>query len=223
MVDSALENLVLDLLEWLARRERTYEDVMNAWRTSCLKLPVWEEASDRGLVTREAKNGSYVVRITSQGTELLRQRRPSPIVEDCMEKSNLRKGAATLLVLVHFAVLVAHGSAHSHLNIGVSTWQKAFIAVIIFLVPFIATMMLWTRVRKFGVILLGLSLAGSLAFGVSYHFLIPGPDNALGHYPSHWSSVFRATAILLGLIEVAGLAWCIWALCSAPPGGRKAE
>jgi hypothetical protein len=35
MVDSALENLVLDLLEWLARRERTYEDVMNAWRTSC--------------------------------------------------------------------------------------------------------------------------------------------------------------------------------------------
>ena len=51
MVDSALENLVLDLLEWLARRERTYEDVMNAWRTSCPKLPVWEEASDRGLLT----------------------------------------------------------------------------------------------------------------------------------------------------------------------------
>jgi hypothetical protein len=87
MVDSVLENLVLDLLEWLARRERTYEDVMNAWRTSCPKLPVWEEASDRGLVTRGARDGSSIVRITPQGRELLRQSRPSPVVEDSMEKA----------------------------------------------------------------------------------------------------------------------------------------
>ena len=86
MVDSALENLVLDLLEWLARLERTYEDVMNAWRTSCPKLPVWEEASDRGLLTREVRNGSSIVRITPQGTELLRQRRPSRRLEDSTEK-----------------------------------------------------------------------------------------------------------------------------------------
>jgi hypothetical protein len=51
-----------------------------------------------------------------------------------------------------------------HLNIGVITWQKAFIAIVIFVVPLIATLMLWTRVRKLGVILLGLSLAGSLVF-----------------------------------------------------------
>jgi D-3-phosphoglycerate dehydrogenase len=87
MADSVLENLVLDLLEWLATRERTYEDVMAAWRTSCPKLPVWEEASDRGLVTREARNGSSIVRITLQGAELLQQRRPSPRVEDDREKA----------------------------------------------------------------------------------------------------------------------------------------
>jgi len=57
VVDSVLENLVCYLLEWLARRERTCEDV-SAWRTSCPKLPAWEEASDGGLVTREARNGS---------------------------------------------------------------------------------------------------------------------------------------------------------------------
>ena len=124
----------------------------------------------------------------------------------------MRNGVATLLVLAHFAVLVAHGSAHSHLNIGVSTWQKAFIAIIIFVVPLIATMMLWTRVRKLGVMLLGLSLAGSLVFGVSYHFLIAGPDNALGPYHSGWASAFRATALLLALIEATGLACCIWLL-----------
>jgi hypothetical protein len=123
---------------------------------------------------------------------------------------------------MHFAVLVVHGAAHSHLNIGVSTWQKAFIAVIIFAVPLIATMMLWTRVRKFGVILLGLSLAGSLVFGVSYHFLIAGPDNALGQYHSHCRSAFPATAMLLALIEAAGLTWCIWVLQAEPPN-KKTE
>ena len=86
MVDSALEILVLDLLEWLARFDKTYEDVMNARRTSCPKLPVWEEASDRGLLTREVRNGSSIVRITSQGTELLRQRRPCRRLEDSTEK-----------------------------------------------------------------------------------------------------------------------------------------
>lgn len=39
--DSAPESLILDLLEWLEQRERTYEEVMDAWRTSCPKLPVW--------------------------------------------------------------------------------------------------------------------------------------------------------------------------------------
>jgi hypothetical protein len=111
---------------------------------------------------------------------------------------------------VRFAVLVVHGGAHSHLNIGVSAWQKAFIAIIIFVTPLIATMMLWTRARKLGVVLLGLSLAGSLVFGVSYHFVIAGPDNALGPYHSDWGFAFRATAALLALMETAGLAWCIW-------------
>jgi len=130
----------------------------------------------------------------------------------------LRKIAAPLLVSVHLAALVAHGSAHSHLNIAVGKWQKAFIAIIIFVVPLIATMMLWTRVRKPGVILLGLSLAGSLVFGVSYHFLSAGPDSVFGQYHSHWGSAFRATAILLALIEAAGLMLCVFVLLAEPSG-----
>jgi hypothetical protein len=121
---------------------------------------------------------------------------------------------------VHFAVLVAHGSAHSHLSIGVNTWQKAFITIIIFVVPLVATMMLWSRWRKLGVMLLGLSLAGSLIFRVSYHFAVAGPDNALGHYHSPWGSAFLVTAILLALTEAAGIFWCIWIL---RPGLSGAE
>jgi hypothetical protein len=46
MVDT-VENLILDLLEWVGRRERTYQETMEAWRTSCPRLPVWEDATDR--------------------------------------------------------------------------------------------------------------------------------------------------------------------------------
>lgn len=71
-----LEPLILDLLEWLSARDRTYTEVMDAWRTSCPRLPVWEDANDRGLIARENKNGREIVRITSSGQALLGQHRP---------------------------------------------------------------------------------------------------------------------------------------------------
>ena len=74
MPDTVVEALIIDLLEWLTKRERTHEEVMEAWRTSCPKLPVWEEANDRGLVITEDVNGRCVVRITSSGRALLAQR-----------------------------------------------------------------------------------------------------------------------------------------------------
>lgn len=78
MADTVVEALILELLQWLAKRERSYEEVMDAWRTSCPRLPVWEDANDRGLVMKEEVNGRCIVRITSSGLALLQQRRPSP-------------------------------------------------------------------------------------------------------------------------------------------------
>jgi hypothetical protein len=78
MVDSVVESLILDLLEWVAgKRGRPYEEVMDAWRTSCPKLPVWEEANDRGLVTTKCADGRTVVMVTTRGSALLTQRRGS--------------------------------------------------------------------------------------------------------------------------------------------------
>jgi hypothetical protein len=45
-----VEPLVLDLVESVARRPRPYAEVMEAWRTSCPRLPVWETAMERGLL-----------------------------------------------------------------------------------------------------------------------------------------------------------------------------
>ena len=78
MADTVVEALILDLLEWVTIRDRSYEEVMDAWRTSCPKLPVWEEANDRGLVVRENVKGRCVVRITSSGRDLLAQRDGRP-------------------------------------------------------------------------------------------------------------------------------------------------
>ena len=69
MADTVVEALILDLLDWVAGRERTYEEVLSVWRTSCPKLPVWEDANDRGFIATE--NG--IVRITAQGRALLEQ------------------------------------------------------------------------------------------------------------------------------------------------------
>jgi len=70
-----VEALIVDLLEWVAMRERTYQEVMDAWRTSCPKLPVWEDANDRALVTTAFVGGRTLVRVTAAGSALLEQRK----------------------------------------------------------------------------------------------------------------------------------------------------
>jgi D-3-phosphoglycerate dehydrogenase len=73
--DPVVETLILDLLKWLAAGERTYEDVMEAWRTSCPKLPVWEEANDRGLITSEGVNGRKLIMPSPSGFVFLEKYR----------------------------------------------------------------------------------------------------------------------------------------------------
>jgi len=72
--------LILDLLEWLSRKERTYQETMEAWRTSCPHLPIWEDAQDRGLVETISTNGYSMVKVTPAGAALLRQKRFRPFI-----------------------------------------------------------------------------------------------------------------------------------------------
>jgi D-3-phosphoglycerate dehydrogenase len=78
-VTKVVETLILDLLDWVASRERTYEEVMDAWRTSCPRLPVWEDANDRGLIETVRVNGRSIVRVTLSGISMLAQRRPAVV------------------------------------------------------------------------------------------------------------------------------------------------
>jgi len=78
MADSTIEPLILDLLQWLANGARSYEEVMDAWRTSCPKLTVWEDANDRGFITTEELNGRKVVRLSPSGLAFLHERTVAP-------------------------------------------------------------------------------------------------------------------------------------------------
>jgi hypothetical protein len=74
-VAPVIDVLILDLLEWVALRDRSYAETMDAWRTSCPKLTVWEDASDRGLVRVLPIGGRLSVCVTLEGFELLEQAR----------------------------------------------------------------------------------------------------------------------------------------------------
>jgi len=71
-----VENLILDLVEWVGRKERTYEETIDAWRTSCPRFPVWEDATERGFVETFSLNGRSLVRATSAGLAFLKGKRP---------------------------------------------------------------------------------------------------------------------------------------------------
>jgi hypothetical protein len=64
--------LVLDLVEWIGREPRLYSEVIETWRTSCPRLTIWEDAVDRGYVTRQPAAGGVRVAITASGEKFLR-------------------------------------------------------------------------------------------------------------------------------------------------------
>ena len=70
----ATDALVLDLVEWVAQMPRPYAEVLDAWRTSCRRLTVWEDAVDRGYVTRAPVPGrGTMVTATAAGLQFLRE------------------------------------------------------------------------------------------------------------------------------------------------------
>jgi hypothetical protein len=73
--------LTLQMLEWVAERPRTYEEAMEAWKTSCPRLSIWEDALLDQLIalsfveTRE--RAASIVAVTESGRALLEDSRPT--------------------------------------------------------------------------------------------------------------------------------------------------
>ena len=67
-MSDAVDALICDLVSWVADEPRPYAEVMDAWRTSCPRLTVWEDAVDRGFVVAErTPSHAVMVRATPDG------------------------------------------------------------------------------------------------------------------------------------------------------------
>jgi len=64
--------LVLDFIEWVAAGPRPYAEAMDAWRTSCPRLTIWEDCVDLGfVVVRRIVGLGSMVEVTAAGRAFL--------------------------------------------------------------------------------------------------------------------------------------------------------
>jgi hypothetical protein len=71
---TASQALTRQFLAWAAEGPRTYGEAMEAWRSNCSRLSIWEDAVRDGLVRLEnggAMNASRVL-LTPAGKAVLR-------------------------------------------------------------------------------------------------------------------------------------------------------
>ena len=62
--------IMIQFLAWVADRPRTHAQTMEAWRSTCPRLSVWEDAIIDGLVRIE-NDADRAVRLTPRGTAML--------------------------------------------------------------------------------------------------------------------------------------------------------
>ena len=118
------------------------------------------------------------------------------------------KGNKTLIglvfvVLLHAAVTVVHGSAHTSAGVNLGPAGLAFVLAVIVIGPLAG--LAWMRTnRRSGARLIALAMMGSLVFGLVNHFIIPGADR-VDYVRGASHALFELTAILLAITEAAGV------------------
>jgi len=75
---------MIQFLEWVSSRDRSYDETMAAWRTSCPRLSIWEDAMIDGLIQVENVDSSQqaLVRLTPRGLA-------------CLERDHTQQAAPT--------------------------------------------------------------------------------------------------------------------------------
>ena len=115
-----------------------------------------------------------------------------------------QKLAAFLLILTHLVISIVHGRAHQGAMVALTTFGYVYVIVVITVAPLIAGALLLSRKQRIGGLLLTLSMFGSFAFGVWYHFFSAGNDN-VAEVHGGWHTTFLWTAIALAMLEFLGI------------------
>jgi hypothetical protein len=110
----------------------------------------------------------------------------------------------TAIVVAHLLVNIAHGLAHQELGVGLSPPDSIFVIVVILIAPLLAMMLLWTAKKRLGLILVSLSMFGSLLFGLYHHFIVISRDHVHSQPANPWGIAFVLTAYGLLIAEAIG-------------------
>ena len=117
----------------------------------------------------------------------------------------MNKIVITVLVAIHLAATLWHGSAHTQLAIALPPGKTIFVYIVILIAPIVAAGFVWTRYVSTGLWVFFLSMLGALLFGAYHHYVMVSPDN-IGHLPtgmpeSH--TQFITSAAVIALLELA--------------------
>jgi hypothetical protein len=103
--------IMIQFLAWIADRPRNYAQTMDAWRSSCPRLSVWEDAIIEGLI-RIDSDTNRCVRLTPRGSAALAQAQPQTDARSGgMPHSTAKNDAETCAKIPGKIPTVAHAAA----------------------------------------------------------------------------------------------------------------
>jgi hypothetical protein len=111
------------------------------------------------------------------------------------------------IVVLHLVLSIVHGGVHDGAHVPLSRAGNLFVFIVILGGPLAGLSLLW-RSGRAGAWLIAVTMAASLVFGLTNHFVLPGPDH-VAQVARQWRPAFAGTAVLLALTEAlaAGLAF----------------
>jgi len=105
----------------------------------------------------------------------------------------------TVVVLLHLAVSVVHGTAHSGAHVPLSRAANLFVFAVIVAGPLVG-LAVALAASRIGSWVIAITMAGALLFGCVNHFVLAGPDH-VSQVAGQWRAMFATTAALLAALE----------------------
>ena len=119
-----------------------------------------------------------------------------------MNNNSIRRSAwrwLTVVVLLHLAVSVVHGTAHTGAHVPLSRAANLFVFGVIVAGPLVGFAMALAAPRLGGWVI-AITMAGALVFGCVNHFVLAGPDH-VSQVAGQWRAMFATTAASLAALE----------------------
>ena len=117
----------------------------------------------------------------------------------------MTKGKAlAAVVLIHLAINIAHGRAHTGAHVPLPLAAALFVYIVILAGPIVG-LAVWLWRPRAGAMIVAASMCGALVFGLINHFIIDGQDH-VAHVAADWRTWFGVTAALLVVSEAVGIA-----------------